>query len=171
MKYNLENKEFELELAKNLEEIEEILKENGKTYIVEELPLIYEKFKAIKDNMHTIKQVALQNAEQSTVILEDGTPTREQEIKDTEALDTVESISLDLDWAYDEFFFKNKADEPLPSSCSLIEVVTREVAEENDLEYLKVDDRFTKEDIEHYKVGEVLSEYSKLTDKFYFKFL
>ena len=93
----------------------------------------------------------------------------QEEIKEAEELYNVDEVQCDLDNAFDEFYFLSN-DRYLPNSCRRIEVVTPEVAEESDKAWLN-DINYTDEDRASYKLGEVMSCYSKLDDTYYFEFM
>lgn len=81
-----------------------------------------------------------------------------------------DEIQCDLDNAYDEFYFLLDG-ECLDNSFCHIEVVTKEVAESNDMDWITGTPSISLEERKTYKVGEVLSDYTKLDDKYYFKFM
>lgn len=132
---------------------------------------IQDKAKSIRDNFDVIKKQAQWNAENSIAILSDGTPTKEQELKDVEELDKVEIILLDANYEVDEFDFLYANGKCLPSSCFHIEVVTKEIAESNDMDWITGTPEISLEERKTYKVGEILSDYTKLDNKYYFKFM
>lgn len=82
-------------------------------------------------------------------------------------------ITVDFSNALDEFYLENSCDEEGAYSGSIpLEVVTKEVAEGNDKDWLRGDTMYSDEEKKTYKVGEVLSDYTKLGDtEYYFKFL
>lgn len=125
----------------------------------DEVKMIYDKMARITDNFGRIREVALEQARNE----------EEKEIINNELFRAINELQCDLDNAYDEFYFLSNG-EYLNNICCHIEVVTPEVAEENDREILKFQD-FTDEDRKSYKLGEVMSMYSKLDDKYYFKFM
>ena len=79
-----------------------------------------------------------------------------------------QNIVVDLKSANDEFYLEHANG----TSYVNIEVVTKEVAEENDRELLDYYCKNSGEDKASYKLGEVLSDYTKLgNSEYYFKFL
>lgn len=157
-----------LNLRKNQDRLEQILENNNYPDLADVVATFKDKMRAIKKNMSVIKAVAIENAQNSIAVI-NGVSTKKQELKDTNELDKVNVIELDVSWAYDEFVFKID-NEFLPNSCGSIEVVTKKVAEANDKELLQ-DSYYTDEDRANYKVGEGASQYSKLDDTYYFRFL
>ena len=123
----------------------------------DELSRIYNKMSHVILHLNKIQEVAKEQAQ------------NQEEIKEAEELYSVDEVQCDLDYAYDEFYLLSN-DRYLPNSCCHIEVVTPEVAEENDKAWLN-DINYTDEDRASYKLGEVLSDYSKLDEKYYFKFM
>ena len=121
--------------------------------------LIYDKMAHVIANFHRIGEVAREQARNN----------EEKEIIDNELHRGIDELQCDLDNAYDEFFFLSN-NEYLDNILCHIEVVTPQVAEENDREWLR-DSHYTNEDRQSYKLGEVMSDYSKLSDKYYFKFM
>ena len=80
----------------------------------------------------------------------------------------IERIVVDLSNASDEFYIESED----KNYIIPIEVVTKEVAEENDKELLNYYSQCSKKDKSEYKLGEVLSDYTKLgKTEYYFKFL
>jgi len=120
--------------------------------------LIYNKMAHVIANFSRIIQVAQDQARND----------REREVAN-EGWQGIDEIQCDLDNAYDEFYFARN-NEYLPNEICHIEVVTPLVAEENDREWLS-DRAYTDQDRASYKLGEVMSDYSKLDDKYYFKFM
>ena len=71
-------------------------------------------------------------------------------------------LAVDVDiqiasWAMDEFLFKYADDSILPNSVRSIEVVTPEVAESNDIDWITGTPEISLEERKTYKLGEVLS--------------
>ena len=118
---------------------------------------IYNKMSHVILHLDKIQEVAKEKAR------------NQEEIKEAEELYSVDEVQCDLDSAFDEFYFLSN-DKYLPNTCCHIEVVTPEVAEENDKTWLN-DINYTDEDRASYKLGEVMSDYSKLDEKYYFKFM
>ena len=80
----------------------------------------------------------------------------------------LERIVVDLSNASDEFYVESKDGKYIIP----IEVVTKEVAEENDRELLSYYSEHLEQDKNDYKLGEVLSDYTRLgKTEYYFKFL
>ena len=80
----------------------------------------------------------------------------------------IDQIVVDFHNATDEFY----VEQTNTNICIHIEVVTKEVAEGNDQDWLRGDNRFSNEEKATYKVGEILSDYRKLADtEYYFKFM
>lgn len=119
---------------------------------------IYDKMASILANLERIEEVAIEQARTET-----------EKVVISQGFFSVDEVQIDLDNAYDEFYFLSNG-EYLNNICCHIEVVTPEVAEENDREWLR-DSAYTDEDRASYKLGEVMSDYSKLSDKYYFKFM
>lgn len=71
----------------------------------------------------------------------------------------IDGIVCDLDSAIDEYSFKDDENEWIQPFS--IEVVTPEIAESNDKEWLN-DVNYTDEDRASYVLGEVMSDYTKL---------
>ena len=126
-----------------------------------EVKQIYDKMAHITDNFYRIREVALKQArnEEEKEIIEENFDRR-----------PINELQCDLDNAYDEFFFLSNG-EYLNNVCCHIEVVTPEVAESNDMDWIKGTPEIDSEERKTYKLGEVLSDYSKLDDKYYFKFM
>jgi hypothetical protein len=124
-----------------------------------EVKQIYDKMAHVLANFHRISNVALEQARNK----------EEKEIINNELFSGIDELQCDLDNAYDEFYLLYN-NQYLDNICCHIEVVTPEVAEENDREWLR-DSAYTDEDRASYKLCEVMSDYSKLSDKYYFKFM
>jgi hypothetical protein len=124
-----------------------------------EVKLIYDKMAHITNNFDRIREVALEQAR-----------NEEEKVVISQNFFGIDEIQIDLDNAYDEFYFLSNG-EYLNNICCHIEVVIPEVAEENDKEWIKGTPSISLEERETYKLGEVLSDYSKLSDKYYFKFM
>ena len=76
-------------------------------------------------------------------------------------------ILCDLDSANDEFYIGKAGSNP--QEDIYLEVVTKEIAEDNDREFLR---DISEEELKTYKLGEVLSYYTKLADTdYYFRFM
>ena len=140
-----------------------------------DLDLMRRKAKAIGENLEALKDEAILEGMRSRATI-DGKPMKDQYVIDALEVSKATVVLLDVDMAYDEFYlcYNMEKYRPsfLPNSCCHIEVVTKEIAEENDREYLRSSSDFTKEDLANYKVGEILSEYRKLgNSEFYFKFM
>lgn len=133
----------------------------------DELIEIKDKMKSISANIDRIKAQAQYNAENSIATI-DGIPTKDRELEEVKELDKAEIIQICTDWAVDEFSLQYKDGEYLPNSCYSIEVVTKEVAESNDKDF---NSDLSVDEIKTYKVGEILSYYTKLDDKYYFRFM
>ena len=118
---------------------------------------IYDKMAHITANFQRIQEVALEQARNHE--------EREIIIKELH----IDEIQVDLDDADDEFYFLYN-NEYINNICCHVEVVTPEIAESNDKEWLS-DCHYTDEDRASYKLGEVMSDYSKLSEKYYFKFM
>ena len=140
-------------------------------YGEDSLKLIIRKMEAIENNIPVLYEQAKLEAERSTAT-EDGEPVNEKYSRDAEDLFIVGKISVDLHMACDEFLLKYSDGLILPNSCCSVEVVTKDVAEENDMCWITGTPELSKEDRKNYKVGEILSDYRKLGDsEFYFKFM
>ena len=136
----------------------------GTSISLKEVLLIKDKMKSIKKNIDTVKKIAKSNADNSRAVDSNGKSLKNREQKEIKELDKIEIIELDTSWAMDEFLFRYADDSILPNSCCSIEVVTKEVAEDNDKDFDATE--------EGYKVGEGLSYYRKLGDSgYYFRFL
>ena len=137
---------------------------------LKDLEIILPKFKAISDNLIAIREQAIIEGARSTATIE-GRSMSDQFVKEALEVPNCKRIELDEGNAYDEFYLAYSENNYLPNSCNNIEVVTKEVAEENDMEYLRMED-YSKEDLENYKVGEVLSDYRKLgNSEYYFRIM
>ena len=125
----------------------------------DEVKQIYDKMASILTNLERIKKVAIKQAksEMEKVII-------------SQNFFNADEVQVDLDNAYDEFFFLSNG-EYLNNACCHIEVVTPEVAESNDMDWITGTPEIDSEERKTYKLGEVLSDYSKLDDKYYFKFM
>ena len=133
-----------------------------------DLEIILPKFKAIAENLQALKEQAIIEGARS-------------KLKDRSDLFVIQAleinncnrVELDESNAYDEFYLAYSKGKYLPNSCCNVEVVTKEVAEENDMEWLKAGSTFAMEEIKkNYKVGEVLSDYRRLgNSEYYFKFM
>lgn len=169
MKFIVSNDENELDVTNASEDL---LKSKDSLFRLEpnQLVEIQDKMKSIRDNFDVVKKQAQWNAENSIAML-DGKPMKEQELKDVKELGKVEIIELGTDWAIDEFLFKTGEDVILPNTCNSIEVVTKEVAESNDMDWITGTPEISLEERKTYKVGEILSDYTKLDNKYYFKFM
>ena len=169
MKFIVSNDENELDVTNASEDL---LKSKDSLFRLEpnQLVEIQDKMKSIRDNFDVVKKQAQWNAENSIAML-DGKPMKEQELKDVKELDKVEIIELGTDWAIDEFLFKTGEDVILPNTCNSIEVVTKEIAESNDMDWITGTPEISLEERKTYKVGEILSDYTKLDNKYYFKFM
>ena len=170
MKFTISNDEHDLNITNASEEM---LFSKAELFNLspDELIEIKDKMQSISDNMDKIKAQAQYNADHSIAILSDGTPTKEQELKDVKELDKAEVVNVGTDWAVDEFIFLYADNTYLPNSCCHIEVVTEEIAESNDMDWITGTPEISLEERKTYKVGEVLSDYTKLDDKYYFKFM
>ena len=124
-----------------------------------EVRQIYDKMASILANLERIKEVAIEQAR-----------TEMEKVVISQNFFSVDEVQLDLDNAYDEFFFLANG-EYLNNACCHIEVVTPEVAESNDMDWITGTPEIDSEERKTYKLGEVLSDYSKLDDKYYFKFM
>lgn len=76
----------------------------------------------------------------------------------------IERICLDLNDQYDEYGLLNYDGE----WENQIEVVTKEVAEENDRDFVNEINGYSKNDIDSYEVGGCLSVYKKLGESDYY---
>lgn len=76
----------------------------------------------------------------------------------------IERICLDLNDQYDEYGLLNYDGE----WENQIEVVTKEVAEENDRDFVNEENGYSKNDVESYEVGGCLSVYKKLGESDYY---
>lgn len=76
----------------------------------------------------------------------------------------IERICLDLNDQYDEYGLLNYDGE----WENQIEVVTKEVAEENDRDFVNEENGYSKDDIDSYEVGSCLSVYKKLGESDYY---
>ena len=123
----------------------------------DESSTIYNRMSHVVLHLNRIQEVAREQAR------------NQEEIKEADELYNVDEVQCDLDNAFDEFYLLSN-DKYLPNTCCHIEVVTPEVAEENDKVWLN-DINYTDEDRASYRLGEVMSDYSKLDDKYYFKFM
>lgn len=101
----------------------------------------------------------------SQAITQLGESLKEKYLNEVQMLNEVEGVCMDMDMAYDEFYLIDGDGNPLPSSCSHVEVVTKMIAESNDMDFLDNDE------IRNYKVGKTNSLYTKLNSKYYFEFL
>ena len=119
---------------------------------------IYDKMAHITANFKRIQEVALEQARNH----------EEKEIIENELVG-IDEIQVDLDSADDEFYFLYN-NVYINNICCHVEVVTPEVAESNDHDWLN-DINYTDEQRASYKLGEVMSDYSKLSEKYYFKFM
>lgn len=137
----------------------------------DELLLIKDKMISISKNIDVIKAVAKELARTSKAIDSNGKPLKYKEQRAVKELDKVGIVELDTSWAMDEFIFKYSNDNTLPNFFNCIEVVTPEVAESNDMDWITGTPEISLEGRKTYKLGEVLSDYSKLDDKYYFKFM
>ena len=124
-----------------------------------EVRQIYDKMASILANLERIKEVAIEQAR-----------TEMEKVVISQNFFSADEVQLDLDNAYDEFFFLANG-EYLNNVCCHIEVVTPEVAESNDMDWITGTPEIDSEERKTYKLGEVLSDYSKLDDKYYFKFM
>lgn len=76
--------------------------------------------------------------------------------------DNVRYVEVDLEWQFDEFFIAPEDED----NIEVIEVVTKEIAESNDKDWLR------SYELDEYRVGEVNSNYKKLGDSdYYYRFL
>ena len=154
-----------INLHKGYDTLAEEIKETDIS--LKEVLLIKDKMKSIKKNIDIVKKTAKSNADNSRAVDSTGKSLKDREQKEVRELDKIGIVELDTSWAMDEFLFRYADDSILPNSCCSIEVVTKEVAESNDRDM----NDLSAEDWEQYKVGEVFSEYSKLDDRYYFKFM
>lgn len=76
----------------------------------------------------------------------------------------IERICLDLNDQYDKYGLLNYDGE----WENQIEVVTKEQAEENDLDFVNEENGYSKDDIDSYEVGGCLSVYKKLGESDYY---
>lgn len=76
----------------------------------------------------------------------------------------IERICLDLNDQYDEYGLLNYDGE----WENQIEVVTKEVAEENDRDFVNEENGYSKKDVDSYEVGGCLSVYKKLGESDYY---
>ena len=119
---------------------------------------IYDRMAHAIKNFDVLEKVALAQAR------------TEEERRAVEERFNADEIQCDLDSAYDEFYFLLDG-KYLDNGFCCIEVVTKEVAESNDMDWITGTPSISLEERKTYKVGEVLSDYSKLDDKYYFKFM
>lgn len=170
MKFIVSNDEIDLDITKLNENS---LCGNADNFGLqpEELIEIKDKMKSVSKNMDVIKRQAQWNADHSITISSNGVPTKAKELREVKELDRVGKIQVDTDCASDEFLFLYDDNEILPNSCCNIEVVTPEVAESNDNDWLDGEPEISLEERKTYKLGEVLSDYTKLDNKYYFKFM
>ena len=116
------------------------------------------KMYAIRDNIKFIYETLEKQYPKDEVLKENGV--------DNLAYNT-QNIVVDLENANDEFYLEHENG----TEYVTVEVVTREVAEENDREFLR-DIHYTEEDRDSYVLGEVMSDYTKLGGtEYYFKFM
>ena len=117
------------------------------------IPNIMDKMLHIHRNLKTIFDKALEQAR--------------DEVEKESAKDIlyVQEVMCDMDNAYDEFYLLKENGEFLSNAWCKVEVVTKEVAENNDKDFLDA------EELEEYELGGNLSYYDKLDDKYYFKFM
>lgn len=117
------------------------------------------KMYAIRDNIRFIYETLAEQYPNETVIKENGI--------DNIVVGT-ETIAVDLRSASDEFYLEHENG----TSYAYLEVVTKEIAEENDRELLDYYSKNSGEDKASYELGGTLSDYTKLgnTD-YYFKFM
>ena len=167
------DKEYNSIVDIDLDELIEELKEadKGATYDRNLLASVVNKMEAIENNLPVLYEQAKLEAKR-TDATEDGEPVNEKWNKEAEDLFIVGSIGVDLHWAIDEFLLRYTDGIILPNSCCSVEVVTKEVAEENDMCWITGTPELSEEDRKNYKVGEILSDYRKLGDSgYYFKFM
>lgn len=165
----VDDNEDRINLRKSKTNLIETLK--GSDISEDELFLIKDKMISISKNMDVIKAVAKGLARTSKAIDSNGKPLKYKEQRAVKELDKVGIIELDTSWAMDEFLFRYADDSILPNSCNSIEVVTPEIAESNDMDWITGTPEISLEERKTYKLGEVLSDYSKLDDKYYFRFM
>lgn len=117
------------------------------------------KMYAIRDNIRFIYETLAEQYPNEEVIKENGI--------DNIVVGT-ETIAVDLRSASDEFYLEHENG----TSYAYLEVVTKEIAEENDRELLNYYSKNSGEDKANYQLGGTLSDYTKLgnTD-YYFKFM
>lgn len=117
------------------------------------IPIIMDKMLHIQRSLKTIFDKALEQAR------------NEVEKESAKEILLVQEVMCDIDNAYDEFYILKENGEFLSNAWCKVEVVTKEVAENNDKDFL--DD----EELGEYELGGNLSYYDKLDDKYYFKFM
>lgn len=117
------------------------------------------KMYAIRDNIRVIYETLAEQYPNEDVIKENGIDN---------LVVRTETIAVDLRSANDEFYLEHENG----TSYAYLEVVTKEVAEENDRELLDYYSENSGEDKANYELGGTLSDYTKLgnTD-YYFKFM
>ena len=159
----------DIDLAELQKELEEA--DRGTKYDRNLLASIVNKMEAIENNIPVLYEQAKLEAKR-TEATEDGEPVNEKWSNEAEELFNVGIVGVDLHYAVDEFLLRYNDNIVLPNSCSAIEVVTKEVAEENDKCWITGTPELSEEDRKNYKVGEILSDYRKLGDSgYYFKFM
>ena len=116
------------------------------------------KMYAIRDNMKFIYETLEKQYPNDEVL-------KENEV--SMLVYNTQNIVVDLGNANDEFYLEHENG----TEYVTMEVVTKEIAEENDREWLR-DVHYTDEDRKSYVVGEVMSDYTKLgSTEYYFKFM
>lgn len=158
----------QLEMAKVLEKGNNLY---GFYLNANEVLEMVKKMQAITENLHVLKEEAIIEGARAIATV-NGVPMADTYVKEALELNKVQAIKVDTDMAYDEFLLCYNKNKYLPHSCDHVEVVTKEVAEENDMNWINGTPELSKEDRKNYKVGEVLSDYRKLgNSNYYFKFM
>ena len=175
MRYQFETDESHFTLREedlNAKEIKKVIEEKMDIPItLKEAGEMADKMLALNNSINTLYEQAVLEAKRTSATA-DGEPVNKKWEEDANDLWNIRIIAVDLDCAYDEFLFRFGDNVILPNSCCTVEVVTKEAAKENDMDWIKGTPELTKEDIKHYKVGEILSDYRKLgSSKYYFKFM
>ena len=158
----------QLEMAKVLEKGNNLF---GFYLKSDEVLEMLKKMQAITENLKVLKEEAIIEGARATATI-DGVPMSDTYVKEALEINKVQAVKVDTDMAYDEFLLCYNKNKYLPNSCYHVEVVTKEIAEENDMNWITGTPELSEEDRKNYKVGEILSDYRKLGDSgYYFKFM
>ena len=158
----------ETDMEADFEKAVEKLYEVDKVFTRDKMQEMLNKAQVIAENLDILEKQAYSEGEDTQATL-DGKSLKEQFMQNSKEIPNTKRILVDIDVAYDEFYLMYDKDNYLPNSCYYVEVVTEEVAVENDRDF---NSDLPIEDKGDYKVGEILSQYTKLGDSdYYFRFM